>query len=147
MAKKKDTVAEQTREAKRAAKELHNEAEQAEKAADKLLGVAGGRVTDFMNFVREQGVIGLAVGLAIGTAAGASVKSIVEGFINPIITLLVGSQEGLMAAKWHVQIGSRQADFAWGAVVSSLITLLATALVIYWVVKVAKLDRLDKKKS
>lgn len=144
---KKDTIVEQTREAKQAAKKLHSEAKHAEKAADKLLGAAGGRAADFMNFVREQGVVGLAVGLAIGTAAGASVKSIVEGFINPIITLIVGSQEGLMAAKWHVEIGDRSADFAWGAVLSSLITLLATALVIYWVVKVAKLDRLDKKKG
>lgn len=147
MAKKNDTVAEQTRQAKQVAKKLHSEAEHAEKAADKLLGAAGGRVADFMNFVREQGVVGLAVGLAIGTAAGASVKSIVEGFINPLINLLVGSQEGLMAAKWHVEVGSRSADFAWGAVLSSLITLLATALVIYWLVKVAKLDRLDKKKG
>lgn len=144
---KKDTIVEQTREAKQVAKKLHSEAKHAEKAADKLLGAAGGRAADFMNFVREQGVVGLAVGLAIGTAAGASVKSIVEGFINPIITLIVGSQEGLMAAKWHVEIGDRSADFAWGAVLSSLITLLATALVIYWVVKVAKLDRLDKKKG
>lgn len=144
---KKNTVTEQTREAKKAAKKLHNEAEHAEKAAEKLLGAASGRAADFMNFVREQGVVGLAVGLAIGTAAGASVKSIVEGFINPVITLLIGSQEGLMAAKWHVEIGDRAADFAWGAVLSSLITLTATALVIYWVVKVAKLDRLDRKKG
>lgn len=144
---KKDTMTEQTRDAKQTAKRLRRDAETAEKAADKLLGAATGRVGDFMNFVREQGVVGLAVGLAIGTAAGAAVRSIVEGFINPMITLLVGSQEGLMAAKWHVEIGSRQADFAWGAVLSSLITLLATALVIYWVVKVAKLDRLDKKKG
>ena len=27
-----------------------------------------------MNFIREQGVVGLAVGLAIGTAAGDTVK-------------------------------------------------------------------------
>lgn len=146
MARKK-TTDEQAREAERAAKKLHREAEVAEKAADKLLNAATGRAADFMNFVREQGVIGLAVGLAIGTAAGATVKQIVEGFINPVIALLVGSQESLMAAKWHVEIGGRSADFAWGAVVSSLITLLATALVIYWVVKVGKLDRLDKKKQ
>jgi len=156
MAKDKD-IAKQTKKAKVAAKKLQHDADAAEKAADKLLGAASGRVTDFMNFVREQGVVGLAVGLAIGTAAGATVKQIVEGFINPIITLLVGSQEGLMEAKWHVALCSkeaqeldmcsRQADFAWGAVLSSLITLLATALVIYWVVRVAKLDRLDKKKG
>jgi large-conductance mechanosensitive channel len=141
------TTAEQTREAKQTARKLQSDAEAAEKAADKLLNAATGRATDFMNFVREQGVVGLAVGLAVGTAAGATVKQIVEGFINPIITLIVGSQENLVAAKWHVAIGSREADFAWGAVLSSLITLLATAMVIYWVVKVAKLDRIDKKKG
>lgn len=116
----------------------------AREKADKL---AGGHFGGFMAFVREQGVVGLAVGLAIGTAAGATVKQIVEGFINPMINLLVGSQEGLMAATWEVTVGSRAAVFQWGAVLSSTITLLATALVIYWLVKVAKLDRIDKKKS
>ncbi len=146
MARKK-TTAEETRDAKRAATKLKHEAEEAEKTADKLLNVATGHATGFMTFVREQGVVGLAVGLAIGTAAGASVKQIVEGFINPMINLLVGSQEGLMAAKWTLTIGDRTGEFMWGAVLSSLITLLATALVIYWLVKVAKLDRLDKKKE
>lgn len=146
MVREKDT-AQQTSEAKKVAKKLKRDAHDAEKTADKLLGAATGRVGDFMNFVREQGVIGLAVGLAIGTAAGASVRAIVEGFINPVITLLVGSQESLMAASWQVEIGGRSAEFAWGAVLSSIITLLATALVIYWVVKVGKLDRLDKKKD
>lgn len=143
----KNDMKKQAREVQQVAKKLHDDAEDAEKAAEKLFTAAGGRVNDFMDFVREQGVIGLAVGLAIGAAAGAAVKSIVEGFINPAIELLVGSQESLMAATWHVEIGGRSADFAWGAVVSALITLLATALVIYWVVKVAKLDRLDKKKA
>lgn len=101
----------------------------------------------FMNFIREQGVVGLAVGLAIGLAATDTVAKLVAGFINPIIALLVGSQEGLQAAKWTVTIGDRSADFAWGAFVSSAIVLLATALVIYAVVYYAKLDRLDKKKK
>lgn len=143
----KKSVEKEAREAERAAKKLHKEAALAEKAAGRLIGAAGGRASDFMDFVREQGVVGLAVGLAIGTAAGGSVKQIVEGLINPAITLIVGSQESLATSVWHVEIGSRAADFAWGAVVSSLITLVATALVIYWVVRVAKLDRLDKKKS
>lgn len=141
------TTEEQTKEAKMTAKTLKKEAVAAEKAAEKLLGAAGGHAAGFMNFVREQGVVGLAVGLAIGTAAGAAVKQIVEGFINPLINLLVGSQEGLVAAVWSVQVGSRTADFAWGAVLSSLITLIATALVIYWLVRVAHLDRLDKKRG
>lgn len=101
----------------------------------------------FVEFVRTQGVVGLAVGLAIGTAAGATVKSLVEGFISPVVQFIVGSQAGLEAASWHVELWGRKADFAWGAAVSSLITLLATALVIYWIVNIFKLDKLDKKKD
>lgn len=101
----------------------------------------------FIDFIRTQGVVGLAVGLAIGTAAGATVKSLVEGFISPIVQFIVGSQDSLATATWHFELWGRSADFKWGAAVSSLITLLATALVIYWIIHVFKLDRLDKKKD
>lgn len=105
------------------------------------------QVAGFMNFIRTQGVVGLAVGLAIGTAAGDTVAKLVEGFINPIVQFLVGSQAGLQAAVWHVELWGRSADFAWGAFVSSAITLIATAAVIYWIINALKLDKLDKKKS
>jgi len=100
----------------------------------------------FINFIREQGVIGLAVGLAIGAAAGDTVKKLVEGFINPIVQFLVGSST-LTDAVWHVQLWGRTADFKWGAFISSAITLIATALVIYLVVHLFKLNKLDKKKD
>ena len=99
-------------------------------------------IDGFLDFIRTQGVIGLAV----GTAAGDTVAKLVEGFINPIVQFAVGSQSGLQAAVWHVELWGRKADFAWGAFVSSAITLLATAMVIYWIINVLKLDRLDKKK-
>ena len=101
----------------------------------------------FMNFIREQGVIGLAVGLAIGAAAGDTVKKLVDAVISPLVQLMVGSQEGLDKAVWQLKIGDRVGDFAWGAFVSSLITLLATALVVYWIIHLMKLDRLDRKKD
>ncbi len=100
----------------------------------------------FMHFLREQGVVGLAVGLAVGTAAGDTVRKLVEGFVSPIVQFLIGSNAGLEAATWHVVLFHRTADFKWGAFVSSAIALLATALVIYWIVHILKLDRLDKKK-
>lgn len=106
-----------------------------------------GHLGGFVDFVRTQGVVGLAVGLAIGTAAGATVKSLVEGFINPVVQFIVGSGDKLANATWHVELFGRTADFAWGAAVSSTITLIATALVIYWIVNVFKLDKLDKKKQ
>lgn len=101
----------------------------------------------FVEFIRQQGVIGLAVGLAIGTAAGDTVKKIVEGFINPIVQFIVGSQDKLASATWHVELFGRNADFQWGAFVSSAITLLATAFVIYWIINLLRLDKVDKKKS
>lgn len=104
-------------------------------------------ISGFVHFIRTQGVIGLAVGLAIGTAAGDTVTKLVEGFISPIVQFIVGSQAGLEAAVWKFEMWGRTADFAWGAFVSSLITLLATALVIYWIVNSLKLDRLDKKED
>ncbi len=124
-----------------------NVAEAAKTRAAALKGRGGQHASGFVDFIRTQGVIGLAVGLAIGTAAGDTVARLVEGFINPIVQFVVGSQAGLQAAVWHVELWGRNADFAWGAFVSSAITLLATALVIYWIIHVLKLNRLDKKKD
>ncbi len=111
------------------------------------VAVVAGRSSGFIAFIREQGVVGLAVGLAIGTAAGATVKALVEGFITPIVQFIVGSTKGLETAVWHLDLWGRTADFKWGAFVSSAITLLATAFVIYLIVHFMKLDRLDKKKD
>jgi len=122
-------------------------AKKAHKAAVAGASHIKGSVEGFVDFIRAQGVIGLAVGLAIGTAAGDTVRKIVEGFINPIVQFIVGSGDTLSSAVWHVELFSRQADFAWGAALSSAITLIATALVIYWLIHVFKLDRLDKRKS
>ena len=108
------------------------------------------RGNGFLAFVREQGVVGLAVGLAIGTAAGASVKQIVDGFINPIVGFLIGGID-LSELSWVIVKANGQGkgglEIEWGAILSSVITLLATAFVIYWLIHIAKLDRLDKKKS
>jgi large conductance mechanosensitive channel len=103
----------------------------------------------FISFVREQGVIGLAVGLAIGTAAGASVKVIVDQFISPLVALLTQGID-LNSLKWVIKDATEkhgEVAIGWGAILSSVITLLATAFVIYWLVHIAKLDRLDRKKD
>ena len=139
---KKPSAASEAAAAKRAAVRAKAEAAKAKAAA-----LTAGHGAGFVNFIRTQGVIGLAVGLAIGTAAGDTVKKLVEGFINPVVQFVVGSQEALANATWTFEAFGRQADFKWGAFISSLITLLATALVIYFIIHGLKLDRLDKKKD
>lgn len=116
----------------------------------KLVDVGAKEAGGFITFVREQGVVGLAVGLAIGTAAGAAVKQIVDGFINPIVGFLIGGVD-LAKLQWVVFApranGTGGLILSWGAILSALITLLATAFVIYALIHFAKLDRIDKKKS
>lgn len=103
----------------------------------------------FMNFIREQGVVGLAVGLAIGTAAGASVKVIVDQLISPLVALMTQGVD-LNSMVWVIQPASEghaEVAIGYGAILSSVITLLATAFVIYLIIHFAKLDRLDKEKD
>lgn len=121
-------------------------AEAAKKAAETGTDHVKGHVNGFFDFIRTQGVIGLAVGLAIGAAAGDTVKKLVEGFINPIVQFITGTGSSLATSTWTFEAFGRSATFAWGAALSSLITLVATALVIYWIVYIFKLDKIDKKK-
>ena len=121
-------------------------------AALKEKKIAGTVIKDthmagFVNFIREQGVVGMAVGLAIGTAAGDTVKKLVTAFVDPLVQLIVGSQQGLQSASFTVEIAGRRGEFLYGAFISSLITLIAVAFVIYAIVHFLKLDKLDKKKD
>ena len=121
-------------------------------AALKEKKIAGTVIKDthmagFVNFIREQGVVGMAVGLAIGTAVGDTVKKLVTAFIDPLVQLVVGSQQGLQSASFTVEIAGRKGEFLYGAFVSSLITLIAVAFVVYAIIHFLKLDKLDKKKN
>jgi large-conductance mechanosensitive channel len=65
-----------------------------------------------------------------------------------LVSFVVGDTKGLENATWTIYKGSsRQLVIGWGGVVSALITLLAVAAVIYYVVHGLRLDRLDRKKE
>ncbi|MCA9348730.1 MscL family protein [Candidatus Saccharibacteria bacterium] len=105
-------------------------------------------VKEFVDFVRVQGVVGLAVGLAIGVAASGAVSSIVNNLISPIVGFILGN-ESLSGLSWTVVSlkSGRELTIGWGAILDSIITLVATALVIYLMVKKLGLDKLDKPKQ
>lgn len=118
--------------------------------ASKVAHLGKSQVSDFVNFIRQQGVVGLAVGLAVGAAAGAAVKQIVDEFINPIVGFLIGGLD-LASLEWVIvpanAAGKGGLAIGWGAIASALITLIATAFVVYVIVHYAKLDRLDGAKK
>lgn len=108
------------------------------------------QLSGFMHFVREQGVVGLAVGLVLGTAVKTLVDSIVASIINPIIGLMMG---GVNLNDKSVCIGKNYIDgklicqnnLEYGKVISNMISFIVVAALIYFVVKGLKLDRLDLK--
>lgn len=123
-------------------------AEKARMAKEKKVVVSVTKqATSFADFIRDKGIVGMAIGLAIGTVASGTIRTIVEGFVTPLVQFVVGTHKNLEVQMWHIELWGRTADFRWGATLSSLITLVATVYVIYVLVHMAGLDRLDKKKD
>lgn len=105
-------------------------------------------LSTFMDFVRKQGVVGMAVGLAIGVAAAGAVSNIVEGLINPLVGFLLAGTD-LTEITWNTGLTRAGEDLvlSWGLAVNGIIVLLATALIVYLIVHKFKLDKLDKPKD
>ena len=103
----------------------------------------------FLDFIREQGVVGLAVGFVLGVAAKGVVDSIVNNFINPIVGILYGGGGQLADKYWCIKHASAacQSKVGYGAVISQVINFLIVAGVVYFIIKGLKLNKLDKKKD
>lgn len=97
-------------------------------------------VKGFIEFIREQGVLGLAVGFILGGAVAKVVASLVEDLINPIVGIALGAAGRLES--YTASIGS--VELRWGNFVAVLLDFLVIALVVYFGVKGLGLDRLDK---
>jgi len=95
----------------------------------------------FINFIRERGVMGLAIGFLLGGAVSKVVTSFVTDIINPAVGLLLGKVGGLKLA--YFKIGP--AKFMWGSFLSTLIDFTIIALVVYIGVKILRLDKPEKK--
>ncbi len=97
----------------------------------------------FIDFIREQGVVGLAVGFILGGAVSKVVSALVADIINPLLGLALGAAQGLKTAS--INIGSAQ--ILYGDLLSVIIDFLVIALVVYYGVKLIGFDKLDKKKE
>jgi large conductance mechanosensitive channel protein len=100
---------------------------------------------DFIDFIKEQGIIGLAIGLVLGSAVKGLVEQLVASFVDPLIVMLVGDRGGLEEAKFTLKIGERVGEFAWGKFVSVSIQFVAVAIVVYFAIRFLKVSRDDVK--
>ncbi len=98
------------------------------------------KLKGFMDFIREQGVVGLAVGFILGGAVAKIVSSLVENVINPLVGLALGKVD---LADKAVTMGGTTLKY--GAFISTLVDFVIIAAVVYFGVKALGLDKLDKK--
>lgn len=96
----------------------------------------------FLDFIREQGVVGLAVGFILGGAVSKLVSALVEDIISPILAIGLNNLENLSDA--YLQVGA--ARIMWGDFLNVTVDFVVVALVVYFGVKLLKLDKADKKK-
>lgn len=97
----------------------------------------------FITFIREQGVMGLAVGFILGGAISKMVTSLVNDLVNPIVGIFLGRAGELK--KIFLQVGP--AKIMWGSFLNSFIDFAIIAMVVYFGIKGLGLDKLDKKKD
>lgn len=93
----------------------------------------------FLNFIREQGVMGLAIGFILGASVNEVVKGLVEFIINPLVGLIWQTDEGLTS----LTVGVVEL----GAFISVLIDFVIIAAVVYFVFRGLKLEKVDLKKD
>jgi len=98
-------------------------------------------MSGFVDFIRKQGVVGLAVGFILGGAVSKLVSALVGDIINPILGVFFAKAGSLENAS--LVIG--QVKILWGNFLGTLIDFLVIAFVVYFGVKWLKLDTLDKK--
>ena len=100
-----------------------------------------GLMQEFMDFLYEYKVIGLAVAFIIGVAATALIQSLVNNIVMPIITFFIPGGEWQNAT---LVLGS--IVIAWGKFLADLIYFIIVAFIVFIIAKkVLKEEKVTKK--
>ncbi len=116
--------------------------------ANEFVTVGGKQVHGFIDFIRTQGVVGLAVGLLLGTAVTVLTKSFIDNVVMPPIGLLLGSNDGLKGLTWTIgEASGEPVVVMYGQFLNDFINFIVIALVVYIVFHSLGLTKIDKKKE
>jgi large conductance mechanosensitive channel len=87
---------------------------------------------DFMKFLREYNVIGLAIAVIIGGVANDLVKAIVQGLLMPFVAPILAAAGG----DWRTaRLVIGPFNFAVGEVLAALVNFLIIAFLVFWFAK------------
>lgn len=101
----------------------------------------------FADFIREQGVVAIAIGLIFAAQVKVVVDQFLASFVNPVLGLILPGAGDLSQKKFTLtmsELENKTAVFAWGQFVYVLMSFLITAIIIFYVFKSLKLERLKK---
>ena len=90
----------------------------------------------FIDFIRERGVIGLAVAFIIGGAITQLVASLVTDIVNPTLGIFLSRTKSLETMSLNLW-GSK---ILWGHFVSVTINFLIVSFVVYLIFRVLGLE-------
>ena len=99
----------------------------------------------FIDFLRDNAVVGVAIGFVIGLQAQALMKQLISSFIDPAFTLFFG--QALSQRSFTLTLHGRSATFTWGAFMYALVGFIFVLAAIYIIYKVFRLNKLDKPKE
>ena len=116
--------------------------ERVERTVEIVTSASRMQASSFVDFIRERGVVGLMVGIILGSSVTAAANSFVDDVVDPLLALLLGSQNRLDELTIHLST----AEIRIGQFITALIDVLLLVLFVFFVFKFLKLDKLDKKK-
>lgn len=96
-------------------------------------------MSDFIRFIREQGVVGLAIGFILGGSISKVVSSLVNDIIQPAIGWAFGSLQGLAGLAWG--------PVMYGKFVAATLDFVIVSAVVFFIFKRLGIEKLDEKKA
>ena len=114
-----------------------------------IVKVGESQMKNFVEFLRTQGAVGLAIGLVLGGAVSVMVKSLVDNVVMPPLGMLMGSAEGIKGLTWTIgnTASGTPTVLKYGIFLNDFINFLVIAVVVYVFVSLFKIEKIDKKKK
>ena len=101
----------------------------------------------FKEFIKNQGLVGMAVGLVFGAASGTLIKSLIDNIIMPPLGLLIG---GIDFKQFAVTLRDAQGDVPavvmhYGVFIQNVFDFIIVAFAIFMAIKL--MNKLNRKKE
>jgi large conductance mechanosensitive channel len=88
-------------------------------------------ITQFFDFLKTFGIIGLAIAFVIGQASSKLITALVEDIINPLIGLFLPSGSLEQLSTKITSISGVISEFKYGDFIANIIDFLIIALVVF----------------